>query len=179
MKKIFCRLSTADLIKQVSIVSILVAIGVVLERPLDIHIGEFHAISATIIAAFLILIIADWRISLIGAITMITLGEALVKFHDNFWTNYAPMIVAAIIINISKLFNKVWITIVFFLIAMIQFHFFKTFIVYLTYGSARGLGQFFGACCEIGLESIIIIPLYFALYKVLKIINFSVYSYNK
>ncbi len=179
MKKIFGRLSTADLIKQVSVVSLLIAIGVVLQRPLDFHIGFFHIISSTIIFSFLILIIADLRISIIGVMTMITVGEFLIGFHDTFWTNYVPIFIAAIIINISKIFNKIWLTIIFYLIAMIEFQLLKTLIVYLTYGSARGYSQLIGALCEIALDSVVVIPVYLALYKVMKIINFSVYSYNE
>lgn len=179
MKKIFGRLDTTDLIKQITIVALFMALGVTLQRPLDIHVGTFHIFSATIIASFLMVSFTDWRVSLLGSMTMITLGELIVTQHDDFWTNYLPMFVAILLVHIFKLFKSFWISIIGIIIAIVQFELLKAFIVYLSYGLARGYAQTLGAFIQIGTSTLVVLMIYSSLYKVVKMMNTSIYSYNK
>ncbi len=179
MKKIFGRLQSADLIKQITTISLFMSLGVVLQYPLDFHFGPIHIFSSTIIFSFLMIAFTDWRLSLLGSMTMITLGELIITYHHNFWTNYAPMFIAIIIMHSFKLFKNFWFSILGILIGIIQFELSKAFIAYLVYDNSLAYLFMISGLIQIGTGSIIVIPIYASLYKIVKSMNKSIYSYNE
>lgn len=178
MKKIFCRLDTSDLIKQITVISLLLAFGLALEKPLHFHVGTFHLCFAAIISAFLMISLTNWRLSFIGAFTAVTIGELVLNGHYDFWVNYIPMFWILIFIEIGKRFKNFWISLITLILAFFQFELIKVFVYYLTFGSAIGYAQFIGSLIQIGIGTPVLISLYGLLFKVIKLTNYNIYNYN-
>ncbi|WP_127942787.1 MULTISPECIES: hypothetical protein [unclassified Mycoplasma] len=178
MKRLFYRLETSDLIRQITISALLITLGVVIERFLHFHVsvGVYPICLGGLLMALAIPLLVDWRVSLVSSLALITLTELLISGDANFWLNYLPMITAIVVIEIFKSFKHLGWAALGLTIALAAFVILKAFLTQLVYGSSMALAMLVSTGIQMAILGPVALLIYVSLYRVMISMNRTFYK---